>query len=239
MVLPEDAIHVWAFPTRTAETAGLERVLADDERMRADRFRFGHLRESFVIAHGVLRHLLGRYLGVRPSELRFTYGSKGKPAVISESGLEFNMSHSGRMALVAMTRRRPIGVDIEEIRPLSGMSKIAESFFGPEEASEIFSLPEAERELAFFSCWTRKEAYIKAIGEGLSAPLDRFRVSITANTPARMIHIEDDAAAAEMWCLEDLQVADNYSAALAYRGQRLSLSLFRIADPAALPGDPQ
>jgi 4'-phosphopantetheinyl transferase len=229
-------IHIWIFPIKAPSrvVATLERVLTADETDRASRFHFSHLSESFVIAHGALRYLLGRYLNRNPAELRFSYGDRGKPALTPPSGIQFNLTHSGNLAVIALTSGREIGVDVERIRPLPDMQSIADRSFCPEEASEIMSLPQPERDHAFYCCWTRKEAYIKAIGDGLSAPLDNFRVTVQPNTPARFLHIEHNASAAEQWTLHDLQVAAGYAAALAYQDRPRSLSLFQVSDFADL-----
>jgi 4'-phosphopantetheinyl transferase len=176
-------VHIWTLPT-TAAAVMFEPVLTTDE-LRAGRFHFSHLRESFVIAHGALRCLLGRYLGLHSGSLRFSYGSKGKPALEAGAHIQFNMTHSGSLAAIAITAESQIGLDLEQVRPLSDMQQIAAHFFCSEEAAEIMSLPPSERERAFFRCWTRKEAYIKAIGDGLSAPLDGFRVTVLPGTQVR------------------------------------------------------
>jgi 4'-phosphopantetheinyl transferase len=229
-------IHIWTLPIQASSrvVATLERVLTTDETDRASRFHFSHLSEAFVIARGALRYLLGRYLNRNPAELRFTYGDRGKPTLAPPPGIRFNLTHSGNLAVIALTTGLEIGVDVEQIRPLPDMQSIADRSFCPEEASEIMSLPQPERDHAFYRCWTRKEAYIKAIGDGLSAPLDDFRVTVQPNTPARFVHIEHDASAAQRWTLHDLQVAAGYAAALAYHDQPRSLSMFPITDFADL-----
>jgi 4'-phosphopantetheinyl transferase len=231
--LSENTVYIWSFPTKASPhvVATFERVLIPEERDRAFRFRFHHLYASFVIAHGALRHLLGRYLNCDPAKVPLVYSLKGKPAVEPPSSLQFNMTHSGDLAVIALTLRREIGVDVEQIRPLPDMQQIADSFFCPEEASEVMSFPQTERERAFFLCWTRKEAYIKATGDGLSAPLDSFRVTIHPDSPARFLHVQHDETEAQAWTLHDLQVAVGYAAALAYRDQPRSLRLSSVADP--------
>jgi 4'-phosphopantetheinyl transferase len=233
-------VHVWTLRTGASDdvAAKFEPVLVRGERDRAAGFRFDHLRRSFVIARGALRCLLGRYLDLDPASIRFNYGSKGKPAVASAAGIEFNATHSGGLAAFAFTVGCQIGVDLEQIRPLTEMQHIADRFFCPEEAAEIRSLPPSERERAFFCCWTRKEAYIKAIGDGLSAPLDKFRVTLQPNEAARFIHLAHDIIAAKAWTLHDLCLASVYAAALAYRDRQRSLSVFPIVDPAGLIGIP-
>jgi 4'-phosphopantetheinyl transferase len=214
--------------------AKFESVLASDEKDRAARFILERRRHSFVVARGVLRCLLGRYLDMHPANIRFNYGSKGKPAVTSTLGIEFNATHSGELAVFAFTAGCPIGVDLEQIRPLSDIQDIADRFFCSEEAAELMALPPTEREHAFFRCWTRKEAYIKAIGEGLSAPLDEFRVTLQPTEPARFVHISRDTA--EAWTLHDLGLASGYAAALAYRDRERSLSVFPIEDSLTVMG---
>ena len=225
-------IHIWTLPTEASNDVieRFERVLSAEEAHRAERFHFKHLRESFVVARGALRSLLGLYLNILPADVRFVYGLKGKPALASTTHIEFNLTHSGRLAVIALTLDRPIGVDVEHIRPLSDIQEIADRFFCPEEASEVMSLPHAERERAFFRCWTRKEAYIKAIGDGLSTPLDSFRVTVKPNTPARIIHVANDSVAAKAWMLQDLQLAPDYTGALAYRDQQRLLRLCPVVD---------
>jgi 4'-phosphopantetheinyl transferase len=231
-------VHVWTLHTSASEAiaARFDPVLAPDERERAMRLRFEHLRHSFVITRGVLRCLLARYMSLHPAAIRFKYGSKGKPALASAAGIEFNATHSGGSALFAFAMGCRVGVDLELMRPIAGSQDIADRFFCPEEAEEIRSLPPSQRDRAFFRCWTRKEAYIKAIGDGLSAPLNGFRVTLRAEEPARLVHIGHDTDAGQAWTLHDLGSDADYAAALAYRDRRRSLSSFPIDDPAEFLG---
>lgn len=217
--------------TSDAVTAKLESALSDDERAHAALLRFHHLRRSFVIRRGVLRCLLGRYLGVNPESIRFNYGSKGKPALASAPNIEFNTSHSGNLAVFALTVGCPVGVDVEQIRPLLEIQAIADRFFCKEEAAEIMSLSPNDHQRSFFCCWTRKEAYVKASGDGLSAPLDEFRVTVQPTEPARLVHIAQDRTAADTWTLHDLSPTGGYVAALAYPDRPRPLSIFPIASP--------
>jgi 4'-phosphopantetheinyl transferase len=229
-------IHVWCVGTDVSPTvaAQFEHLLAPEEKRRAARFRFHHLQCSFVVARGALRVLLGRYLRVHPASIQFNHGPKGKPAVTGSSPVEFNASRSGALALFAFTVGCEIGVDLEQVHSLSDAQSIADRFFCSDEAADLMSLPSNERERAFFLCWTRKEAYVKAIGDGLSSPLDAFRVTLRPHEPARFVHIAQDANAAKAWKLYDLQVAPNYAAALAYRDKLRPVSVFPVIDPAAL-----
>jgi 4'-phosphopantetheinyl transferase len=234
--LSNNEVHIWTMPTEASDAVVVqfERVLSEDEAKRAARFRFSHLRDSFVITRGVLRHLLGRYLSLEPARLCFSYGDKGKPAVASEGNLQFNLTHSVGIAAVAFTTGCQLGIDAEHIRPVKEMQQIADRNFSAEEATELMRLPESEREPAFFRCWTRKEAYIKAIGDGLSCALDSFQVTLLPNMPPRLIHIGGDSVAAEMWSLHDLCVAPDYASALAYRDRERSVSIFPVSDLAEL-----
>jgi 4'-phosphopantetheinyl transferase len=229
-------IHVWALRIRPSIdlAARFEAALAPDEVERAARFRMDHLQQFFTIARGVLRHVLERYLIAAPGRIKFDYGSRGKPALASPTGIEFNLSHSGDLALLALTIGCPVGVDVELISPKTEIVDITRRFFSPEETCDMMSLPESEREQAFFCCWTRKEAYIKAIGDGLYAPLDGFRVSVCPGEPARLIHIVNEPHAPDEWCMHDLPLSPEYAAALAYRDRQRTVLALPILDAAEL-----
>ena len=228
--LSPSAVHIWPLRTEASDdvAAVAERVLAADEMNRAAKFGFHKLRQSFVITRGVLRHLLGRYLRLQPADIEFVYGSKGKPAITSAAGLQFNLAHSNGMAVIAIAADCQIGVDLEYMRPIPDMQYLAQRFFCAEEAAELMSLLPSERQGAFFRCWTRKEADLKAIGDGLSAPLNAYRVTVRPNDPARLIHLGHDRAADEAWTLHDLFLAPNYAAALAYRDEARFLTVLPI-----------
>jgi 4'-phosphopantetheinyl transferase len=229
-------IDIWVLPNRASDAAcaEFERVLAPDEKARAERFRFDRLRKSFITTRGALRFLLARYVGRLPGNIEFHYGAKGKPALDSAIEIGFNTTHSGDLAAFAFTGGCPIGIDLEHIHPLSEMQNIAVRFFCREEAAELAALPAEEQQAAFFRCWTRKEAYIKAIGDGLSAPLNNFRVTLRRGEPAQFIHIAHDIAAAKAWSLHDLGLTVGYAGALAYRDAERPLSIFKLTDPAEL-----
>jgi 4'-phosphopantetheinyl transferase len=228
-------VHVWT--VRTAVPDGLaarfHSLLDPGEAARAAQFRIKRFAESFVVARGVLRHLLGRYLDCDPACLRFEYGSKGKPAVEQGNGIQFNLSHSGDLAAIAVTFGCEIGVDLERLRPVPEMDQIASQYFDPYEAAEIISLPEKDRERFFFRSWTRKEAYIKAIGEGLSESYLRFSLASRPGTHEFRTNVGADAMS-ELWSLHDLEPAPDYLAAVAFRDRQRTLSLFPIFDAARL-----
>jgi 4'-phosphopantetheinyl transferase len=231
--LAERAVHIRAVRLIAPDpvVARFASLLTPDERGRAGRFRFKHLRRSFTLARGALRILLGRYLNIDPAAIRFVYGEKGKPRLAEPSRIRFNASHSGDLALYAFTPDCEVGVDVEKFRPMTDLREIAARFFCAEEAAELMQVPEEQRGPAFFRCWTRKEAYIKAIGDGLSVPLDAFAVSLRAGDPAQIIHIGRDAAAAAAWTLENLEPAPDYAAAVAYRDAPRVLRVEPVVEP--------
>jgi 4'-phosphopantetheinyl transferase len=211
-------IHVWyrALEVSAAERGALFALLNLEERRRAGRFHFEADRDAFIASHGWVRTLLGRYLNADPRGLEFTFGERGKPA-LRGAPLRFNLSHSGSMAACAVARNEEVGIDIERVRPTGDLENIARRFFHAEECRKLLSLSEAIRAPAFFRCWTRKEAYIKALGDGLSAPLDRFEVTLAPGEPAAFVQIDGRAAAAE-WSLFGLDVGPDYAGAVAIRG---------------------
>lgn len=199
-------------------------LLPEDEVKRADRFYFEKDRRHFAVAHGALRQILGRYTGAAPRELEFSHGSKGKPELKSPvDTIRFNLSHSGNRALLAVTREAALGVDVEFIKPDFGGQEIAERFFSRHEVSTLLALPIEERAHAFFSCWTRKEAYIKAVGEGLSLPLDSFDVAFGPGVRPALLRVEASAEELLRWSLYDIEVPPDYRAALMVEGKEHQL----------------
>jgi 4'-phosphopantetheinyl transferase len=221
--LETDEVHVWRarLQGRGSELDALDRLLSPDERARADRFHFPKDREQFIVARGTLRRLLSRYLSVEPVQVGFEYTSHGKPYLPLEAGgdtLRFNVSHSGGLALYAVTRRREVGVDIEMIRPEVAGEPLAERFFAPAEVAALRTLPSPQQPEAFFACWTRKEAYIKARGEGLSLPLSAFEVTLRPGEPAALCSTKTDPGEAARWALTALDPGPGFAAALAVEG---------------------
>jgi 4'-phosphopantetheinyl transferase len=216
-------VDVWmtALDPAPARQTRLERWLDTDERGRAARFVFPRDARRFRVARGTLREILGGYLGVAADAVRFAYAAAGKPALaepFTDAGVAFNVSHSGEVALYAIGARSRIGVDVEQIRPLDDLEALAERNFSAAERRALLALPPAAREPAFFACWTRKEAFIKALGDGLSYPLDAFTVSFAAGEPARFVEIRGEPATAAQWTLAALDVGAGYAAAVAVDG---------------------
>jgi 4'-phosphopantetheinyl transferase len=216
-------IHLWFIDlsTSTDTVRRFERLLAPDESRRADGFRFEHLRSSFIVARGVLRSILSWYLGTSPSEVQFTYGEHGKPALAGAAGLCFNLAHSGDRALLAVTYDCEVGVDLEQIRSVDSIEEVAQCFFSPVEAAQLASLPPSERQRAFFLFWTSTEACIKASGLGMLANLDRCLADSGpgSGAQARSIRQGGDPEAGDEWTVHCLSLAPEYAAALAYQNR--------------------
>jgi 4'-phosphopantetheinyl transferase len=212
-------VQIWSI-WLTASDAALayyRSTLSLDERHRAERFSSENLKRSYTLSRGGLRILLAQYLGCRPYEIELIFGPKGKPALRESSRIRFNASHSGQMALYAFTLGCELGVDVEEVRELDDAESIAARFFSTAEVSELLSLKPEDRGLAFFRCWTRKEAYVKAIGDGLTIPLNRFQVTLLPGAPALFVQTASDIGAASDWTLHHLELAPGYVGALAYQ----------------------
>ena len=182
-------------------------LLSADERERAGRFHFRRDAMRWIAARATLREILGRCLHEDPRALAFTYGDKGKPALAAPAGgldLQFSLAHSAHLAVYGVTVDCPVGVDVERLRPLTDMDQIAERTFSRQECTALRGLPVAARPAGFFNCWTRKEAYIKAVGLGLSYPLERFSVSLAPGAPARLEAVEIEPAHVEAWMMAAL-----------------------------------
>jgi len=213
LALKSEQIHIWRARIDSAEidVQRLEGVLAADEKTRANRFVFPRDRSAYVATRGILRQLLGKYAKVAPSDLHFEYHARGKPFLSSHSlgrSVKFNVSHSNGMAVFAFTSNSEVGIDVEMVKYDVECEEIAHRYFSREEIAELNSLSPDLRPLGFFLCWTRKEAYLKAKGEGLGIPLDRFQVSLTPGTPSRLV-----SADSSLWSLFSFDVESNYAAA--------------------------
>jgi 4'-phosphopantetheinyl transferase len=218
-----EEVHVWraALARSAGEVGALKRLLSEDELRRAERFHFQHDRSSFVVARGTLREILSLYVGLPPRLLRFCYNAFGKPKLIDapgETGVRFNLSHAGGLALYAVAVGREVGVDVEVVREGVPCEELAEKFFSRRERAALLALPAGDRRRAFFECWARKEAYIKARGMGLSLPLDSFDVSLAPGEPAALLSARDARLGAACWSLRELAAGPGYAAAVAVEG---------------------
>ena len=232
LALSNEEVHIWR--TSLEQPAGLvhqlSQLLSHDEQTRAARFHFERDRRRFIVGRGALRIMVSRYLSVDPDQLRFRYESHGKPYLSAEFNhcdLRFNLAHSNEVAVYAFTLGRELGIDVEHIRSLPDAEQIATRFFSAQENVALHTLPESQRLEAFFNCWTRKEAYIKAIGEGLSHPLDQFQVSLSPEEPARLLNVEGSLEEVTRWSMTSWVPAPGYVAALVVEGSGYHLECWQ------------
>jgi len=233
-LLPSEHIDVWRIhllPHRSHDVS--ESVLSPDEIARAQRFRFARDRQRFVECRSAIREILGRYLKIAAQEIRFRHEANGKPEIIETQNpqrLRFNISHSSDLAVMAVVAGSAIGTDIEKIRPDVECLQLAKRFFSEREFRTLQSLPADEKQRAFFACWTRKEAFIKAIGDGLSFPLSGFSVSVMPDAPAELQEVEEDSSAISRWALMNLELEGGYIGALAVEGSARQVHFCSLDD---------
>jgi 4'-phosphopantetheinyl transferase len=224
LLIPEDEVHLWKVDLEAirSEQARWRELLSPDESKRADRFHFERDRQRFAAARAALRLILGGYLAEDAKDLNFCYSKKEKPSLgppHTKSGLTFNVSHSGGIALLAFSRGREIGVDVEQIKRDIEVEAIARRFFSQHEQGQLFALPAEQQVDAFFRCWTRKESYIKATGDGLSLPLSQFDVSLEPGEIDALVATRPDASEAGRWLLRGIPGEGGYAAALCVQGR--------------------
>lgn len=209
-----DVVHLWLADFR--EFSGALNLycqtLSHDELKRAERFKFDSLRNFYVFCRGTLRHILSQYTGIDAKSLQFHYGEKGKPSLPPEFEIRFNVSHSGSLFVCAVSKNLDLGVDVEEIRSMNDMTAIAQDFFAPSEQRNLARIAEVNRTQSFYECWTRKEAVIKATGEGVSRMLDTFEVAFGPGVVARLVRFNDETS--PIWNMESFVPRPGYVGAL-------------------------
>ena len=226
-------VHLWRAPLQLPDDRleHFRRLLSEDEAVRAQRFYFERDRRRFIVARGTLRTLLGAYLQADPARIKLANGPRGKPAVVHPQegrALEFNLSHAADLAVYAFAPGRWVGVDVEAHRPLDDLRRLAATVFSPHELAVLDSLPPAQQPSAFYACWTRKEAFIKAIGEGLYFPLDHFDVTLAPGEPARLLRVQGDPAALHRWQMAAFDPGAGFSGAVVFEGAETSLSFWHF-----------
>jgi 4'-phosphopantetheinyl transferase len=217
--LSEGEVHVWRAPLDTDASlrSRFELSLAQDEKTRASRFLHARDRDQYIVARGLLRELLGGYLKRSPVELPLCYGPHGKPKLLTDQMREpirFNLSHSNGLAVYAFASEREVGIDLELVRPTFAEREVASRFFSDKELADLNRLPPEMRAEGFFLCWTRKEAYVKARGQGLQIPLQNFSVTLAPSEPAELL-----SADSARWTLRSFEPAPGYVAAVVGEGK--------------------
>jgi 4'-phosphopantetheinyl transferase len=238
---PEEAIqltpgqvHLWAAALNEFldQLPKLEPLLSHDELARAEKFHFVEDCNRYMIRHGLLRLILSPYLEQVPSTIEFQHGAYGKPEVRSRSAgrpVFFNASHSSEIAVYAITADCPVGVDVERTRQIPEIEAIARRFFSPRETRTLLALPASSRLQAFYSCWTRKEAFLKATGEGIAENLEKVEVTLAPEDHPEVVSLTGDPRAHERWQLRPFSPAAGYLGCMAYRNEILTFSQWRVA----------
>jgi len=237
--LTSDAFHVWRILLSQSEDVvrTLEGYLSMDELRRADRYRRELDRCRYVVAHGVLRELLADYTAQTPRDVSFGYTAAGKPFLMDDQGeqrLRFTLSHSGEWAVVALALSTEVGIDIEQIDLDVSVEAVAERFFSRNESEVLREVPPEQRTAAFFAAWTRKEAYVKARGEGISDRLRKFSISINPEQIPVLLTDSTDPCASLRWRLYDLDIAHGYAAALAAEGATRQIHIMSWMHPSSI-----
>jgi 4'-phosphopantetheinyl transferase len=243
VTLPANEVHVWraSLAGENSENgengnsrfSSLQRLLSVEERERVGKFYFERDRQNWTIAHGILRILLARYLATDPRTLRFETNAYGKPSLASphsRANVHFNLSHSGNLALYAFASDRQVGIDVEYMRSGIDYEELSRHHFSHLENASLQSLPATQREEAFFLCWSRKEAYMKARGKGISIPLEQFDVSLTPGEPATLLGSRENPLAPAQWSLCALSPMTGYAGALAVEGFGWRLSCWQYLE---------
>jgi 4'-phosphopantetheinyl transferase len=228
-------VHVWAadvseFAGRLAE---LGQMLSGEENIRSDKFKFADDRDQFRIRRALLRLILSRYVAKTPSGIAYRHGEFGKPELDMDGRppeLFFNTSHSSRIAACAITSACPIGIDVERIAEIPEIKTIADRFFRPRETETLMSLPADSRLLAFYNCWTRKEAVLKTTGEGIARNLENIEVTLAPDDAPRVAAFSGDKHAGQPWHLQPFSPAPEYIGCVAYRNSAMALNQWRLAE---------
>jgi 4'-phosphopantetheinyl transferase len=239
-VLLSGEIHVWlaSLDWSPQGVDQIRRFLSEDEQKRSQSFYFPKDARHYTVARGLLRVILGNYIGVKPDMIEFCYNRYGKPTLektFAGDQIRFNVSHSHGKALIAVSQYRSLGVDIEFIRPNPERLKIADRFFSEREAALLRTLPKRQQEEGFYLCWTRKEAYIKAAGKGLSIPLDQFDVSLEPGNQAALLRNDLDPAETARWLFYSLPPTPGWALALVAEGEPADIKCWEWVEGMRLP----
>ena len=226
--LQENEVQIWKLklPQQANFVAQSYHLLSEDEKNRAEKYKFNEDRDNFISSRGVLRIIAGKYLDVSPESIKFSYSSYGKPFLsLTEYPIRvnFNLSDTKGLVLYAFTLKNEIGIDVESLHKIMDMAAVASRFFSINEVQRLKHVALAKRDDAFLSCWTLKEAYIKAIGEGLSCPLDQFEMAFTEGQKPSLLYSQWDENEKERWQMYRIQAPEGYIASLAVEGRSHNL----------------
>ena len=229
LTIETDQVHVWriCLDLQEQNSTKYAYILSENEANKAEKFYFEVDRIRYKVMRTTVRMVLGNYLGIAPGDLEIAYSQYGKPYISTTSmkkDIHFNLSHAGDVGLIAVATSRHIGVDLELVRQESSIESIAKRFFTPEEAGHLLSLPASLQPEAFFTCWTRKEAFVKARGEGLSIPLDQFEVSFYPNNTPKLLCVRNDPGESGRWSMFHLDPGVDYVGALVVEGKDLDVT---------------
>lgn len=227
--LQPDSVHIWRarLDLPQSDVESLRDVLTEDEKARADRFRTDALRARFITSRAAQRQILARYGAVSPKAITFRYSTHGKPSLESPASLahiRFNVTHSADLALLAVTEHREVGIDVEAARVVRDATGLARRFFSPAECAALQTLTGDRLTRAFLACWTRKEAYVKALGLGIATQLGNFDVTVDPDSPATIEATRPDADDAARWTMHALDAGPGYFAALVVEGGPASIA---------------
>jgi len=228
--LNDGEIDLWCFDLdRDPVLVGpLFELLSDDERMRADKYVFAKDRTQFIVCRATLRKILGGYLAVSPHQIRFSAGHFGKPSLSEHNDVRFNVSHSHGLAVIAVAQSREVGVDIEYISLDFDVMSVAPRLFSAAECSEMRSLSPAARAIKFFEGWTRKEALLKAIGDGLSSS-DEIQ-SVASLIGKDIVYRSVDGDKVTDWSVTSFEIQEDFKASLAVEKEIGTIRLWQYSD---------
>ena len=232
----KDEVHIWRLePEPVSDLSRYSALLSQDEQERAARFRFAHLTRNFIGDHGRMRVLLGAYTGLAPESLVYAVNEFGKPELANHGVcLYFNLSHTEGLSLLAICLDTPVGVDVEAVRAMDDWRDVAQSHFSQREIDALQLVAESDQQNAFFRCWTRKEAFLKAHGLGLSMALDSFTVSLDRESKPALLECTWNPEETRRWSLVSLDVAGKFVGALAIQGKHRKIRYFDWAKDRSL-----
>ena len=232
MLLTSGEMHVWlaSLDQPASRLRNLEQALSSEEWRRSERFRLERDRNRFLVRRGVLRGILGFYLATGPERLRLHAGENGRPAVLDPSGrnrIEFSISHSAGLALLAFSKDREVGIDIERVRDIAEMDLIGQQCFSSKENELMRSAPQDQKREVFFAAWTCREAFLKALGYGLSRPMEQIEVLPVAGERFKSLRIGLDSGKASLWTVGRLDPAPGFAAAFCAEGGSAEVRFLR------------